>query len=876
MTTPPIDRGQADRFLELLGKDPAAARLRAFPHRLNPDRATIRARSGPYDLATASRWQQEQRGLYLVIGNGGDRDADITSCPAFFVEWDHRPMAWQLDAWREFGLGEPTITNTTGGKSAHLYWVLAEPIPPDQWAPIQSALIEITGADPTNRNPSRVMRLPGAFYLGPDGQATGQTLIHSATGTRYTVEQVQSWIIAAATTQQQEAQQRPRIAIDDGPAAIPLGDLPPRSLDEIRDALAAIPPRPGAGTGTYGLYRRILWGLIRACEEAGHTRELAIELMEAHSPSGWDIPQVAGYEFNQVAAASFWGIAREHGWHPPAGKPPGGPQQAQHGPHGDQQGNDTTDAAEAHQGSRRGPLLTLAEVRERFAYAVEGGASRSDLEALRLELAAASDIPAASLVGLLRSIEAEQEGALSIAAEARNLRDAQEQREFSAGWHLDYLVPHSIAEALRVRTRWLPSDDVAALVTFLVCCSGVVKLGSEIVASEAADYRVPLNLYGALVARSGAKKSPLSRLLVDAPTRALRLDLAREHTRAMEAWTEQNRGVKASERPDPPQAAYLSVSDATAEALAHQLQIQEQRGLGLLLHRDELAGLFGGLNQYRGGRGSDSEQLLEAYDGSGFRSLRVAATGGGRFYDRCHLSIWGTIQPAVLQALVANGDASGLWARYLFVPLPERVVRLADEESPEEAAAAAHAAQTLAAVAGWIYKLPRTSLSLSPCGRRAFMQYEARCQGDALRATLPAQGALFGKAPGKALRLAALLHLLHQAAHDGHHSPTIDGEAIGRATGLCDHLNAWTLSLHADAAAGGANELMRLVHRVAMASAQPISWRDLAGRLSKQQRREIDSAQAAAAMDALAALGVGQVERGPRGGASYRATGELA
>ena len=876
MTTPPIDRGQADRFLELLGKDPAAARLRAFPHRLNPDRATIRARSGPYDLATASRWQQEQRGVYLVTGNGGDRDSDITSCPALFVEWDHRPLVWQLEAWREFGLGEPTVTITTGGKSAHLYWVLAEPIPPEQWAPIQSALIEITGADPTNRNPSRVMRLPGAFYLGPDGQATGQTLIHSATGTRYTVEQVESWIIAAATTQQQEAQQRPRIAIDDGPAAIPLGDLPPRPPEALREALAQVPPF-AHGTGQY---QQLLGLAMRLHVEIGATEAQQL-LAETCCQAITDLPGYFGERPTSIHPGSIWPYLREH-WginiarDDLRGKPTGAPQQAQHGPHGDQQGNGAADAAEAHQGPRRGPLLTLAEVRERFAYAVEGGASRADLEALRLELAAASDIPAASLVGLLRSIEAEQEGALSIAAEARNLRDAQEQREFSAGWHLDYLVPHSIANALRVRTRWLPSDDVAALVTFLVCCSGVVKLGSEIVASEAADYRVPLNLYGALVARSGAKKSPLSRLLVDAPTRALRLDLAREHTRAMEAWTEQNRGVKASERPDPPQAAYLSVSDATAEALAHQLQIQEQRGLGLLLHRDELAGLFGGLNQYRGGRGSDSEQLLEAYDGSGFRSLRVAATGGGRFYDRCHLSIWGTIQPAVLQGLVANGDASGLWARYLFVPLPERVVRLADEESPEEAAAAAHAAQILAAVAGWIYKLPRTSLSLSPCGRRAFMQYEARCQGDALRATLPAQGALFGKAPGKALRLAALLHLLHQAAHDGHHSPTIDGEAIGRATGLCDHLNAWTLSLHADAAAGGANDLMRLVHRVAMASAHPISWRDLAGRLSRQQRREIDSAQAAAAMDALAALGVGQVERGPRGGASYRATGELA
>ncbi len=144
MNIPPIDRSQADQFLRLLGKDPTTARLRAFPHRLNPKRhhpktnpSGIKARAGAYDLALASRWQREERGVYLLVNEGGDRDAKITACQAFWVEWDNHPVEWQLRGWREFGLGEPSITVTTGGKSALLYWVLDQPITPDQWRPIQ-------------------------------------------------------------------------------------------------------------------------------------------------------------------------------------------------------------------------------------------------------------------------------------------------------------------------------------------------------------------------------------------------------------------------------------------------------------------------------------------------------------------------------------------------------------------------------------------------------------------------------------------------------------------------------------------------------------------------------------------------------------------
>jgi hypothetical protein len=717
VTIPPIHQGQADQFLLLLGKDPAAARLRAFPHRLNPNRYDpktnpngIKARKGAYDIEAASRWQREGRGVYLVINDGGDNDGAITLCRAFWVEWDDRPVDWQLTAWREFGLGEPSLIVTTGGKSAHLYWVLAEPISRSRWEPIQAALISVTGADPVNRNASRVMRLPGAFYIGPDGKASGQSKIHSSSDRRYSVEEVEAWL--AATPQAEPA---PAPSDDANPFdGIPLWDtseLPPRPPGALREALLKVPPfapKQGQYKSLLGLARRLLvdLGKQEAIDILRETCAAQITDLESYfvtPPSG-------------ISPGSTWAYLRDEFGidirrHDLRGKPSGGAQQGQQAPPADEQGQGQQQAA------TRAPLLTLDEVRERLRYAVEAGASRQDLEAERIRLAAASDIPAATLLGLLQAIQREAESGLQVQQEAQRLARAVQRADANKTIIITELLPPNLAAALKTRTQYLPADDVAACMAFLVCISGVVKLGTEVIASRAADYRVPLNLYGALVARSGAKKSPLSRLLVSKPTEDLRIELARSHSRAMEDWTEQNRGVKPSERPDPPKAPYLSISDATAEALAQQLQVQEDRGLGLLLHRDELAGLFGKLNQYRSGRGSDSEQLLEAYDGSGFRSLRVAAANGGRAYSRCHLSIWGTIQPAVLQALVADGDASGLWARYLFIPLPEVVRRLPHEESDEEADASEAAAALLAKACSHVYKLPRTSLALDSGAR---------------------------------------------------------------------------------------------------------------------------------------------------------------
>jgi hypothetical protein len=853
----PLDEAQVTRFMALLGKTPDTARFRAFPHAENPHRVTIGPRKGPYDLKAFGFWQAQGRGVYMVVNDGGDTKASITVCRAFFCEWDDRPITDQLTAWKALGYGEPTFIVLTGGKSAHLYWVLADPIAPDQWEPVQSALVDHAGADPKCKDLPRVMRLPGGRYIGPDGTPQGETVITSAAGRRYTLEEVLSWLPATPTP----PLQRQGIDISD---PRPLVVDRPRPLDQVREALAAIPPILPK-TGQRETFRAIAWGLLGAVREAGGSDALALQLLQAHSPAVTDAAEYLQSEPHTIRPSTLWYHARQHGWRPQEERTTSAtPAPPRHHP-----------AATPAEQPATPPLLTIHQVRSQLAAAVAGGASETDLEVLKIELAMASDMNPAALGGLLRSIAKEHEAAQSIAVETRGLRDAADWKDVGAAITLEAILPPSIAAALRCRCKALPTDDVSALMPFLVTISSALKLGSEVVASEAADYRVPPNLYAALVARSGAKKSPVSRLLVTAPTTTIRRELAKAHTRALQDWTEQNRNVKPSERPDPPRAVFMSISDTTAEALASQLQAQEVRGLSLLLHRDELAGMFGSLNAYRSGRGGDEEQLLEAYDGSGFHSLRVAATGGGRFYERCQLSVWGTIQPAILERLVANGDASGLWARFMFIPLPEKVVPIAATESTSERDAAADAALRLSKICQLIYKLPRASLSLTDEARRVFFDYEARCQADALAALIPAQGALWGKAPGKALRLAGLLHTIHQVAGDGDHSPLIEEQIIRNAATLVDHVNSWTMSLHASVEQGPATQLMRTVHRIAQSHGGFVSSRDIWSAMSRQQRKEIDSAAITQAMEALQELGSGEIEQSRRGSIRYQANGVL-
>ena len=112
-----------------------------------------------------NQYQEEGRGVYIVVNGGGHTDKNVSAARAIFYEHDNLDKEIQEKLWETLGLPEPTFQVDTGGKSIHSYWVFSEPLNVLDWKELQADLLEFSDADRTIKNPSRVMRLAGANHI---------------------------------------------------------------------------------------------------------------------------------------------------------------------------------------------------------------------------------------------------------------------------------------------------------------------------------------------------------------------------------------------------------------------------------------------------------------------------------------------------------------------------------------------------------------------------------------------------------------------------------------------------------------------------------------------------------------------------------------
>ena len=174
--------------------------LRFFYHSDNPKKDKDKGRkSNNLDWKAIASYQQDERGTYVVVNgaDGGHEDKDIKQCAAIFCEWDDRPIEDQILHWETVGFFEPTFTVYSGDKSAQPYWVFDTPITVEQWRELQLLLIEIMGADPINKNPSRVFRLAGGWHVKP-GREPRRTEIVQESGQKYSYEQLKKRLLSLA------------------------------------------------------------------------------------------------------------------------------------------------------------------------------------------------------------------------------------------------------------------------------------------------------------------------------------------------------------------------------------------------------------------------------------------------------------------------------------------------------------------------------------------------------------------------------------------------------------------------------------------------------------------------------------------------------
>jgi len=193
----------------------------------------------------------------------------------------------------------------------------------------------------------------------------------------------------------------------------------------------------------------------------------------------------------------------------------------------------------------------------------------------------------------------------------------------------------------------------------------------------------PVTLWTALVAASGDRKTPglnVTRRALDlieadqvAAIAAARLVHETRVQRAKEAakkWKEDRqeamKGTPPRDPPSMPREALdpgnfieprLYATDPTIEKLAALLQVRPR---GMMLLRDELAGLFANMGRYSGG--SDRPFWLEAWVGSRHVVERVSGT---IVVDHLLVGIIGSFQPDKL-ARAFQGDEDGMYGRFLF------------------------------------------------------------------------------------------------------------------------------------------------------------------------------------------------------------------
>lgn len=641
MTTELFDGKAARDFFTALQVDPATVHYRG----IHWNKELPKSQRGVHVTPSGAPQQQnlenlQQQGYRLYwVPNGGKSDDDAPACRFLFVEWDDHPLEWQLTAWRELGLPEPTAMVNTGGKSIHCYWRLAAPIPADAWRDITTRLIEHCGSDRSCKNPSRLMRLPGGTYIykSDDTDAAGNSLggtygpnraaVVVASGASYDVAAI---VAALPPIIEPPAPVTPPSYV--APIAPVAGAMvtpdDPRTYEELERMVAAYPPIL-ADNDQYDEAIAFIFGLCKAMEEIGRSRSDAIALASRYHPGAADtfeearkakIDKSQGGSFVKQCKAKGVDVRR----HDIARKP------EVHIDPADQ-------AMERPTGNGHHPPATIAAP-------------------------APWEAPMAAPVDP-EDQEAKETGAAALLAAGREPITLAD------------VLPAGLAGPLTERAAAFPCDPTAFLLPLL--CTTASVIGNRVKIRVKKTWQEPFVLWGANVMPASSLKSPIAGVMSSALGK-WQVEINKAAKSAKDKWTnERNRVALQSdadalkqwdeENPPPLPARELFIVDATLERIGQFLG--QNSTPGMIAYHDELSLWFQQLK-----RGKDAmdqrSNWLSLWNG---KLLRVDRVGRESIYvPNTAQSVFGLATVDGLaeirgskKASNGNQDADGLWARFL-------------------------------------------------------------------------------------------------------------------------------------------------------------------------------------------------------------------
>ena len=394
---------------------------------------------------------------------------------------------------------------------------------------------------------------------------------------------------------------------------------------------------------------------------------------------------------------------------------------------------------------------------------LESDLKKSQLQLKISELAQKYRINSADVWKIYRELEQESEQE----ANKEDTRIGIEQllASKSASVKLSEIFPASLADPIEEVARRMNLKPECYALALISGVSRFLKNGSStMLVEEWNRYRCrTFGYFGALIAESSQMKTPVLNAMITDPLAAMRKKNQEKFEAQKKAYAEEleqwknNKDEDKGPAPDAPVETIPYITKATWEGIAGMVGRNPSQGILWLC--DELAGFFKSANQYRSGKGSDKEDLLECWSGNGAVVARAAGTTVN--VGAVSLSIYGNIQPKVLEPFLGDGsDDNGTFARFDFVQQPPALTQITLGVSKIDIN------PMLQALYENVDAIPMMQFELDEEARKLFADYYNHCQR--LRLNHPKQGmrAMLGKAAEKVGRVATILHCIH-AAHIG-------------------------------------------------------------------------------------------------------------
>jgi hypothetical protein len=190
-------------------------------------------------------------GVFVTINEGGQRADEITRVRAVFADTDGAPLE-PIKATLQ-----PHIIVETSPSRWHVYWLVADGFPLDQFSIVQTAIAKKFGTDLSVKDLPRIMRVPG-FYHNKQEPYLCRLVELSRRLQRYSLEELVNGLglNLNATARSETAS---RLIAEQGPQA---------SFAEVKRALSYLNPFVPRDE-----WVRHIWALAHEFGEAG--RELA-------------------------------------------------------------------------------------------------------------------------------------------------------------------------------------------------------------------------------------------------------------------------------------------------------------------------------------------------------------------------------------------------------------------------------------------------------------------------------------------------------------------------------------------------------------------------------------------------------------------------